>query len=69
MKLGKAYKLAALAAAHKACAIKLFEGGDHDNAKKEEIAYLNRIEEIPSTFRHEVSPFIDACLQRKRCGD
>ena len=68
MKLGKAYKLAALAAAHKTRAIALLESGDHDSAKKEEIAYLNRIEEIPSTFRQEVSPFIDACLQRKRCA-
>ncbi|UOB04031.1 hypothetical protein [[Acidovorax] ebreus] len=46
MKLGKAYKLAALAAAHKTRAIVLLERGDHDSAKKEEIAYLNRIEEI-----------------------
>jgi len=68
MKLGKAYKLAAQAAAHKARAIELLENGDHDSAKKEEIAYLNRIEDIPSTFRQEVSLFLDACLQRKHCG-
>lgn len=65
MKLGRAYKLAALAAAHKAMARILFENGDHEGARKEEIAYLDRIESIPSRLRQEIMPFLDASLALK----
>ncbi len=65
MKIGRAYKLAAFAASHKAKAISLLEIGDHDGAKKEEIAYLVQVESIPSKFRHEIARFLDALLQVK----
>jgi hypothetical protein len=65
MKLGRAYKLAALAAGHKAKAIILLEKGDHEGAKKEEIEYLDCVENIPSKLRPEVMWFLDASLQAK----
>ncbi|HXL82714.1 MAG TPA: hypothetical protein VN989_01150 [Casimicrobiaceae bacterium] len=65
MKLGRAYKLAALAARHKAKAIVLLEKGDHEGARKEEIEYLDCVENIPSKHRLEVGPFLDASLQAK----
>jgi acyl carrier protein len=65
MKIGRAYKLAALAADHKVRAMVFLENGDHTGAKREEIAYLDRLNDIPSGFRHELAPFLDACLQAK----
>jgi len=50
VKLGKAYKLAAMAASHKAKAVCLLEKSDHEAAKKQEIAYLDCVENIPSQF-------------------
>jgi hypothetical protein len=65
MKLGRAYKLAAFAASHKAKAKIMLGNGDHEGAKKEEIAYLQRVDEIPTAHRQQVSPFLDASVQIK----
>lgn len=66
MKPGKAYKLAAEAAGHKVKATTLLSEGDHEGAKREEIAYLDRVEDIPSKFRHEAMRFLEAAIQVKR---
>jgi len=65
MNRGKAYKLAALAAAHKTRAIILLKNGDHEGARKEEVAFLDRIEYIPGRLRQEIGPFLDASVQIK----
>jgi hypothetical protein len=65
MKLGKAYKLAAIASSHKAKARRLLKTGDHEGAKRAEIAYLECVENIPSRFRQQMIPFLDACLEVK----
>lgn len=65
MKLGKAYKLAAMAASHKVKALRLLEKSDHDGAKKEEVAYLDCVENIPSRARQQMMQFADACLKVK----
>lgn len=65
MKLGRAYKLAALAAAHKANAKTLLENGDHEGAKNEEIAYLKRVDDIPAAHRQRVAQFLDMSIQIK----
>ncbi len=65
MKRGKAYKLAAVAATHKVRAIVLLRNGDHEGARKEDIAYLDRIENIPGKLRQEIGPFLDASVQAK----
>jgi hypothetical protein len=65
MKLGKAYKLAAVAASHKARAMRRLDQQDHEGAKVAEVAYLGCVESIPSKFRQQMMPFVDACLQVK----
>lgn len=65
MKRGKAYKFAATAAAHRVKAMRYLEAGDHENAKKEEVAYLDCVESISSPFRQQMMQFVDQCLQVK----
>ena len=65
MKPGKAYKLAALASAHRAKAIQLLEIGDGAGAKREDIAYLDCLGQIPSLLRNQIASFFEDCLQIK----
>lgn len=65
MRLGKAYKQAALAAAHKVRAKLLLEAGDPTGAKHEELAYLRHLENIRSAERQRVAPFLDAVIKTK----
>ncbi len=65
MKPGKAYKLAALASAHRAKAIQLLEMGDGVGAKREDIAYLDCLGQIPSMLRHRIGSFFEDCLRIK----
>lgn len=65
MRAGRAYKLAAVAASHKANAILLLEDGNHAEATKEEIAFIDCIEDIPSWLRQKVMPFVDDCVAAK----
>ncbi len=65
MRLGRAYKMGASAAGHKARALALFDAGDHTGATKEEIAFINCIEDIPSRLRQKIMPFVDACIEAR----
>lgn len=66
MKLGRAYKLAALAAAHKARATACLDRGDSEGARREAVAYLATLDDIPGHFRQQVSPFLHAAILLKR---
>ncbi|WP_298353648.1 hypothetical protein [Rhodoblastus sp.] len=65
MKPGKAYKLAALASAHRAKAIQLLDMGDGAGAKREDVAYLDCLGQIPSMLRHQMASFFEDCLRIK----
>jgi len=65
MKLGRAYKLASLAAAHKAKALNCLSTGDHDGARLEEVHYLERVEDIPSHFRQQLASYLDEVIAVK----
>ena len=65
MKPGKAYKLAALASAHRAKAIQLLEMGDGAGAKREDVIYLDCLGQIPSMLRQQIGSFFEDCLQLK----
>ena len=65
MKLGRAYKIAAIAASHKANAVRYLNSGDTERARTEELQYLNLMEEIASVYRQQVSAFVDAVVALK----
>lgn len=65
MKLGKAYKLASLAAGHKVKALACLNAGDHEGARREEVHYIDRVEDIPSHFRQRLSSYLDDVVALK----
>jgi hypothetical protein len=65
MKLGKAYKLAAAAAAHRVKAHILLAKGDVEGERKENLEYLKRLDDIPPWHRQKVMNFFNDAVQLK----
>jgi hypothetical protein len=65
MKLGKAYKIAAMAAAHRAKAHNLLAKGDVEGPRKENLEYLKGLDDIPFQYRQTVTNFFNDAVQLK----
>ena len=65
MKLGKAYKIAASAAAHRVQAIVSLGKGDTESERKENLNYLAKLDDIPYWHRQKVMQFFNSAVQAK----